>query len=536
MNISNPLLRKTCLLTSACAVAATQGSLDAATFSSDFNSGLPATTSLYGDATLPGSGGYNNSGYVQLTPDTASKKGSFVITNDLDAGIPVVSFTATFKVLIGGGDRFGYADGMSFNFAPDVPLAADSLAEQGVGSGLRVGIRTTKDSASPNPAISVSGAGLPVSGSPAYVDNLRANTFVNMVVQLNPDDTISVIYDGVYLYSNVPLGYAPGVGSLFWIGARTGGSREKHFIDNLTIVTRTNPAPFISTFSPLGRHDSANSSIHVVLTDYSTQVDTNTIVLQLDGSPVSPSITQDGFGNTAVHFAPGSPFAASSQHSASISFTDSATQSQSFSWDFAVAEALPTDFVTVFSDGFESYNLGYLDKNLSGDPNYAPDGSGNPWFGPYPENHAVVASDTLVVSGTNLNISPHSGSKMLTTAWPGLYNVTIWADLAYRAHGGRPIRGNCRLDWWFFDANDRQTASSIMSPYIFTIAPAIPLRLLFPTPPTGRMPGMPPRVSSGKMVLPGATMTSKAFPWVAPAITRTVATIIRVDTRPDWKR
>src|SRR5262249_18425951 len=134
MNISNPLLPKTCLLTTACALAAIQGSLDAATFSSDFNSGLPANTSIYGDATLPASGGYNKSGYVQLPRDTASKKGSFVITNDLDAGIPVVSFTASFKVLIGGGDRFGYADGMSFNFAPDVPLAADSLAEQGVGS------------------------------------------------------------------------------------------------------------------------------------------------------------------------------------------------------------------------------------------------------------------------------------------------------------------------------------------------------------------------------------------------------------------
>jgi hypothetical protein len=99
--------------------------------------------------------------------------------------------------------------------------------------------------------------------------------------------------------------------------------------------------------------------------------------------------------------------------------------------------------------------LGYADKNLVGDPNYAPNGTGNPWFGPWPENYSVLDTDTLVVEGTNCVVTPHSGSKMLTTAWAGIYGVTLWADLAYRAHGGEPIRGNCRLDWWFFDANDQ---------------------------------------------------------------------------------
>jgi hypothetical protein len=443
------------LFTAATLLLFSPAPLRAGSFSSDFNSGLPAGTSTYGDGAVLGSGGYGGSGFVQLTPDVGSKAGSFVITNDLDEGVPVVSFTASFKVLIGGGDRFGYGDGMSFNFGPDVPLAADSLAEQGVGSGLRVGMRASKDSTSPNPAISVSGAGTPVSGSPAYADNLRANTFVDMVVQLNPDNTLSILYDGVYLYSNVPLGYTPGAGSLFWIGGRTGGSREKHFIDNLNIVTRTNPAPFISSFAPRGRQVSANGAIDIVLTDYSTQVNTNTIVLSLDSVTVSPTITQDGAGHTTVHFVPASPFAASSEHSASLTFADNAAQTQSFAWQFTVTEAQATSFMTVFSDDFESYALGYADKQYNFDPNYAPNGSGNPWFGPYPENFSFVDSYNLTVAGTNVSVTPHSGNRMMTTAWPGVYNVTIWADLAYRAHGGVPIQGNCRLDWWFFDANDR---------------------------------------------------------------------------------
>ena len=449
----NPSLQLS-LLATVCALAATQGSLHAGSFSTDFNSELPAGTSTYSNAAVLSSGGYTNSGFCQLTANVGSTNGSFVITNDLDGGVPVVSFTASFKVLIGGGDRFGYGDGMSFNFAPDVPLGSDPLAEQGVGSGLRVGMRTTKDSTAPNPAISVSGMGVAVAGSPAYVNNLRANTFVDMVVQLNPDNTISVLYDGVYLYSNVFLGWSPPPGSLFWIGARTGGSRENHWIDNLSIATRTSPAPFINTFAPRGRQVTASSSIDVVLTDYTTAVNTNTIVLKVDGTTVSPTITRDGSGDTTVHFVPASAFAPSSQHAVSLTFEDNAAtpQTQAFSWEFTVAEALPTGLVTIFSDGFEGHNLGYLDKNFAADPNYAPNGSSNPWFGPYPENHSVVGTTTVVVDGTNLVVTPHSGTNMITKA----FNFpVIWVNLAYRAHGGQPIKGNCQLDWWFFDANDR---------------------------------------------------------------------------------
>src|SRR5262245_32803934 len=106
------------LLTAATFVAAITSS-QAGNFSNSFNGGLPAGAAIYGDAAIPAAGGYTNSGYLQLTTATASKNGAFVITNDLDAGAPVVSFTAHLKVLVGGGGRWDYADGLSFNFAPD---------------------------------------------------------------------------------------------------------------------------------------------------------------------------------------------------------------------------------------------------------------------------------------------------------------------------------------------------------------------------------------------------------------------------------
>src|ERR1044071_4400437 len=75
-------------------------SASAGTFSSDFNSGLPSGTTVFCSATNDLVGGYTNSGCIKLTTAAAGLTGSFIITNDLDAGQPVVSFTAKFKALI----------------------------------------------------------------------------------------------------------------------------------------------------------------------------------------------------------------------------------------------------------------------------------------------------------------------------------------------------------------------------------------------------------------------------------------------------
>lgn len=464
----------------ACVLACAPAMVRAASFATDFNSGLPAGSSVYGNTIVSindGGGGVTNSGCLQLTRAVTSQNGAFVITNDLDSGTPVTSFTASFKVLIGGSSaRWEFGNGLSFNFAPDVPLGTVAFPEMGVGSGLTIGFETVKDNAAnPAPAILAQASYVPVSASPVFVDGLRANKFVDAVIQLNPDNTLDVIYDGVYVYSNAPTAFGPTAGSLFWIGSRTGSWVDNHFIDNLKITTSTTPAPFVNSFGPQGRQVSSSAGLQALLTDYGYQVNSASIGLTLDGVTVTPTVTQDGNGNTAIHFAPATPFAPASTHQVTLTFTDTAPQTQTLSWEFTVAEALPTDLVTIFSDDFESYNLGYLDKNLTGDPNYAPNGSGNPWFGPWPENYSVLESDTLVVEGTNCVVIPHSGSKMLTTSWADTYSVTIWVDLAYRWHNGQPIRGNCMLDWWCFDANDQANGfKDYISLYYYNSAAAYP--------------------------------------------------------------
>ncbi len=98
-----------------------------------------------------------------------------------------------------------------------------------------------------------------------------------------------------------------------------------------------------------------------------------------------------------------------------------------------------------FTDGFELSLGGALDKNLSGGPNAAPNGSGNPWFGPNPPN--------LVIVGAENGITPHSGSKMVrgVVASGSVDLDQDWVNIAYRFNNGNAFTGNIALDWWFYD-------------------------------------------------------------------------------------
>lgn len=94
-------------------------------------------------------------------------------------------------------------------------------------------------------------------------------------------------------------------------------------------------------------------------------------------------------------------------------------------------------------DGFESYAPDALDKNIDG-PNEAPNGAGNPWFGPIPPNCHVVGPDA--------GVFPHSGTRMIRGAFvSGTDFDQNWYNLQYRHNCGQPLRGNIALEWWFYD-------------------------------------------------------------------------------------
>lgn len=115
----------------------------------------------------------------------------------------------------------------------------------------------------------------------------------------------------------------------------------------------------------------------------------------------------------------------------------------------------------LFSDGFESYTAGGnpLDKNTAG-PNSAPNGSGNPWFGPAPPNARVVGVDTF----NGPSVSPHSGNNMIRGSAPSDFDQN-WYNLAYRQNGGNPFTGNIEFDWYFYDPVGQGSGSTNFRDY-----------------------------------------------------------------------
>src|SRR6185369_4214740 len=98
-------------------------SSDAAQFITDFNSGVPSESQVFGSATVGTSGGIGNSGVLKLTINAGGQTGYYYV-NDFAAGIAVTNFKAAFKIAVGGGTGRP-DDGFSFNLANDLPDAPD---------------------------------------------------------------------------------------------------------------------------------------------------------------------------------------------------------------------------------------------------------------------------------------------------------------------------------------------------------------------------------------------------------------------------
>ena len=136
--------------------------------------------------------------------------------------------------------------------------------------------------------------------------------------------------------------------------------------------------------------------------------------------------------------------------------------------------AMAAPAAVLFTDGFESYTAGNnpLDKNTAG-PNSAPNGSGNPWFGPAPPNGRVVGTD----SANGSPVSPHSGNNMIRGLGTGAVDLDQnWYNLGYRLNGGSPFTGNMEFDWYFYDPVGQAAGSTNFRDYaalgFYNTAPA----------------------------------------------------------------
>src|SRR4051812_18273881 len=150
----------------------------AGNFSTDFNSGQPPGSFLYGTAYVDGA-------VLRLTDAFGGEQGSMIL-DDLDNGAQITGFTANFKLLIGGGS-IPPADGFSFNFANDLP--DDGFGEEGAGTGLTVSFDTFDNGGAEAPAIEIKKGGQiigSVKGSDV-LDLFHTGDFVDVHVEAHTD-------------------------------------------------------------------------------------------------------------------------------------------------------------------------------------------------------------------------------------------------------------------------------------------------------------------------------------------------------------
>lgn len=204
--------------------------LQAGRFYADFNSGQPSGTRIGGEAMINPGAGVDDSGMLRLTAPERDRRGSFIVEN-FDRNKKIAGFVVDFKVLIGGGSSRG-ADGLSFNFARDLPL---TMTEVGAGKGLVVMFDTYQESGGA-PEIVVKYRNQPV--KTVQVAKLRTgNAFVEVQIKLTPDNRLAISYAGRSVLECEIPDYKPMNGAEFGFGARTGSAFDSHLIDELKIVT-----------------------------------------------------------------------------------------------------------------------------------------------------------------------------------------------------------------------------------------------------------------------------------------------------------
>jgi|GEM_PF-665730 len=294
-------------------------SASAGTFSANFNSLQPDPndsngflppdgTAWYGSITSGILGGYDlrtggvgNSGVLKLTTATASQNSSFII-NNFDGGETPVGFDVAFQLLIGGGN---HADGLAVAIG-DFPDGAYS--EEGPGNirGLTVvfDIFNNGGTVAEAPAIDLKWNGVTVAHKLlpiGTITTLFPNAFVPVKIHANPDGKVTLTYNNVVVYQDMPIyhvdDFTLGNGWRVGFGARTGGSNDNQWIDDLVITTTltdaTSGQPYITAIAPVNPIDlnaSAVGGVSVTLKDSTYSVNPSTVKLLYNGTAVAANL------------------------------------------------------------------------------------------------------------------------------------------------------------------------------------------------------------------------------------------------------
>ncbi|MBX3733036.1 MAG: hypothetical protein KF791_10620 [Verrucomicrobiae bacterium] len=302
-------------------------------------------------------------------PKPLPQNGSYKLP-DFNGGALIQSFTATFKAAVGGGSSLG-AQGFSFVLADDLSDFEPFREGGGNSQGLVISFDTIDNLPGFNaegndpgdaPGIIVKMGGVKVAvrnfrGIPTYPPNSTAVRFAAVEVRVDPDGSLTVVYDGVTVYDRVGIGYTP-IAGVFGFGAGTAeltaAIRNNHWIDDVSITTATVGAgAYVASKSPAAQNAPPDAVVTVVVENLTSP----TVAMTFDGDAVLPTVTSQGNTRT-VTFDPPGFLASGSNHKVTLTYDGSKT----FSFEFNVASYLtvpasakaPAGSVNTTTSGFRA--------------------------------------------------------------------------------------------------------------------------------------------------------------------------------------
>jgi hypothetical protein len=243
-NVTDQVVPGNILAPNPTAVTFTNGSPAGITYTFDgaYNGGLDYGLQALGNAYVNSGGSWDGSSYLSLVDAQASQAGSLRFPGPLD----VDQIHLQFKARIADGSSTP-ADGWSLTIAPDLPLAANSSAEQGwnptVANPPRFIVAFETYSGGGNPigvTVIVNGQKVTnvlagVNGTPSIYDPDGNGDWVDYDFNLKRNGEFSLSWDGVTVIDRLQTGFT-GINHT-WVGldARNGADFETIWLDNIVL-------------------------------------------------------------------------------------------------------------------------------------------------------------------------------------------------------------------------------------------------------------------------------------------------------------
>ncbi len=417
----------------------------AGTFETDFNGGIPYGVNLQGTAFNydHSTGGVGGTGVLKLTDATASQQGGAIL-DDFDNGEIIGGFEVTFDLYIGSGNG---ADGMSFFFGD---FADAAHAEEGPGTinGLTIAFDVYNSGGTPAeaPAIDLKwnnviqlhrlvGAASTTTGAQPIgtATTIRTQTtsggapvYWPVKIRVDTDGTLDLAYNGQIVYTNVPIFRAisdfpiSGIGARFGFGARTGGSYDNHWVDNLKITTFpldvNSGQPHMVSCLPLalqnpttGAPSSPVAGVMIDMKDWDYAIAEGSLTMTVNGTTVTPTLSRVDDVSRII-YRPASGYLAGGVNTIVVGYRTTSTPALNNSFTYSALVGTATALLPVYAlPGVDTTKPGFKIKVHQMDPNR------NPATGQYLNAERQIA---------NGYIDPSTGQPFPNTA------LTDWLDSA----------------------------------------------------------------------------------------------------------